>query len=76
MARDMIYEAQYYEVDENGCLFHLTQQRTKNAGILKPCLRQVYAPPELRDDILFFIHDNLSHPGLNRTIENLRIRFY
>ena len=51
MARNMIYEAQHYEVDENGCLFHLTQRRTKTAGILKPSLRQIYAPPEFRDDI-------------------------
>ena len=76
MTRDMIYAAQYYDVDENGCLFHLTQQRTKNARILKPCLRQINALPQLRDDILFSIHDNLLHPGFNRTIENLPIRFY
>jgi hypothetical protein len=49
--------------------------RQLNISIKKE-LRQLVVPKSLIDKIIWIMHDQMGHPGRNRTVETMKLKFY
>jgi len=74
-ARQTIYESDSC-VMENGILYHIDQNKNKNLGPGQQAAKQVVVPLVLRDQLLHGYHSDMAHLGQERTIADLRVKYY
>ncbi|XP_053389855.1 protein NYNRIN-like [Mercenaria mercenaria] len=78
-AKQVVAEAEQYELSEHGVLLHLYTPRTKGIPKDQKLITQVCVPFILRDDVLKSYHDSLAggmHQGFERTYAALRQKYY
>ena len=74
-ARKLVFEAEQFVID-NGVLYHIFHPRSKRIDQVKPVIKQLCLPRELREPVLKSYHDNNCHIGQERLYNTLKLKYY
>jgi O-acetyl-ADP-ribose deacetylase (regulator of RNase III) len=74
-ARKILLDKDNYILD-SGALYHLYRPRTKKLDRCFAEIKQLCIPSSMRALVAQGLHDNVSHPGFERTYATSRFRYY